>query len=118
MISVCIYCGKNKREALEACEACCRAPNSHREVIQSIIMCFSDTEPYLNFLSLDEIEAIRIKIMDGTSIHISPDVFNRAEEAYGAVRSNNGPKVIQYFSTMSFPIVIVVIITMLAIVMI
>ena len=118
MINVCIYCGQNKTEALEACESCSRTPDSHREVIHSILMCFSETEPYLNFLSLDEIEIIREKIIDGRAIHINSDVFKRAEEAYSAVKSNNGPKVIQYFANVSFPIITVVLITILAIVFI
>jgi len=118
MINVCIYCGKNKSEALEACESCFRSPNSHIDVIHSIVLCFSETEPYLNFLSLEEIEEIREKIIDGALINITPNVFNRAEEAYRAVKSNSGPKVMQYFANISLPITTVILITILAIIFI
>jgi len=118
MINVCIYCGKNKSEALEACESCFGSPNSHIDVIHSIVLCFSETEPYLNFLSLEEIEDIRKKLIDGDSIDIKSEVFNRAEEAYGAVRSNSGPKVMQYFANISLPITAVVLLTILAIIFI
>jgi hypothetical protein len=114
MINVCIYCGKNKTMALEECPSCCRSPNSHVDVIHSIILCFSETEPYLNFLCLEEIEEMREKIVNGDSIDIKIDVFNKAEEAYNAVKSNNGPKAIQYFSNISLPIIAVVVLTMLA----
>jgi hypothetical protein len=118
MINVCIYCGKNKSEALEACDLCSSLPESHRDIMHSIIMCFSEEEPYLNFLSLEEIEGIREKIVDGSSINISSEIFKRAEEAYSAVRSNNGPKAMQYFSNISLPIILVVLITILAIILI
>jgi len=81
-------------------------------------MCFSETEPYLNFLSLDEIEEIRNKIADGFSIAVKPETFNRAEEAYSALGSNSGPKVMQYFANISLPITSVVLITILAIIFI
>jgi hypothetical protein len=55
MLSVCIYCGKNKSEALDECGECLRAPNSHNDVIYSIIMSYSEEEPYLNFIDIDEI---------------------------------------------------------------
>jgi hypothetical protein len=97
------------------CESCLRTPNSHSDVIHSIIMCFSETEPYLNFLSLEEVEVIREKIVDGVVININSDVFKRAEEAYSAVRSTSGPKAMQYFATISFPVIAVVLITVLAI---
>mgnify|MGYP000689224382 CR=1 FL=1 len=100
--------------ALEECASCFCSPNSHTDVIHSIILCFSDAEPYLNFLSIEEIEEIRKKIADGASINIKSEVFNRAEEAYSAVKLNRGPKVIQYFSTISFPIIAVVLLTILA----
>jgi hypothetical protein len=118
MINVCIYCGKNKLEALEACESCFRSPNSHIDSIHSIVLCFSETEPYLNFLSLEEIEEIRDEIIDGASIDIKSEIFNRAEEAYRAVMSNSGPMVMQYFANISFPIISVVLITILAIIFI
>lgn len=118
MINVCIYCGNNKHEALEICGSCGQAPQSHTEVIHSIILCFSETEPYLNFLSLEEIELIREKIIANTPITISSTIFSRAEEAYSAVKSNSGPKAMQYFANISFPIIVVVFITILAIVLI
>ncbi|MFT6122280.1 MAG: hypothetical protein ACJAWS_000862 [Oleiphilaceae bacterium] len=81
-------------------------------------MCFSEAEPYLNFLSLEDIEEIRILIVDGASINIPPEVFNRAEEAYSAVRSNSGPQVMQYFANISLPITAIVLVTILAIIFI
>lgn len=114
MINVCIYCGNNKTMALEECASCCRSPSSHREVIHSIILCFSETEPYLNFLSIEEIEEIQKRIVEGALIEISPDVFHRAEEAYSAVELNNGPKLIQRFSKISSPMIAIIILTMLA----
>ncbi len=114
MINVCIYCGENKSKALEECPFCLRSPNSHEDEIRSIILCFSETEPYLNFLSREEIEAIRINIIEGSPIELKADILNRAEEAFSAVKSNNGPKLIQSFSTISFPIIAIIVLTMLA----
>lgn len=108
MLNVCIYCGHNKALALEECAVCKRSPDSHRDVIHSIVLCFSETEHYLNFLYQEEIEAIREKIQAGEAVKISPDVFNRAEEAYSAVELNTGPKAIQYFSNISLPIISIV----------
>lgn len=118
MINVCIYCGKNKAKALEECESCFSSPNSHRDVIHSIIMCFSETEPYLNFLCIEEIEEIRKKIVDGSSIKINSEVFNSAEEAYSAVKSNSGPKAIQSLSDKSVPITAVAFLIVLALIFI
>lgn len=114
MINICIYCGSNKSMALEECGSCGRSPSSHREVINSIILCFSETEPYLNFLSLEEIDEIKTEIEEGALIEISPDVFQRAEEAYSAVQLNEGPKLIQSFSKISSPMIAIIILTMLA----
>lgn len=100
--------------ALEECAACRRLPSSHRDIIHSIILCFSETEPYLNFLSLEEIERIQRKILEGAVIQISPDIFQRAEEAYSAVELNKGPKLIQSFSKISSPMIAIIILTMLA----
>ena len=108
MLNVCIYCGHNKALALEECAVCKRSPSSHRDIIHSIIVCFSETEHYLNFLSLNEVEAIREKIQAGEPLKISTDVFKRAEEAYSAVELNSGPKAIQYFSNISLPIIFIV----------
>jgi len=114
MISVCIYCGKNKAKALETCPACACAPDSHEDVIHSIILSYSETEPYLNFLSLEDIEAQQQQILNGASIDIKKEVFTVAEEAYSAVSSNTGPRAIQYFSSISIPIILVIVLTMLA----
>jgi hypothetical protein len=100
--------------ALEECASCGRSPSSHRDIIHSIILCFSETEPYLNFLSLEEIENIQSSIVNGVSIEISPDIFDRAEEAFAAVELNNGPKLIQRFSKISSPLIAIIILTMLA----
>lgn len=114
MINVCIYCGTNKSMALEECASCCRSPSSHRDVIYSITLCFSESEPYLNFLSLEDIEEIQKKIEEGAAIEISSEVFNRAEEAYSAVQLNEGPKLIQSFSKISSPMIAIIILTIMA----
>lgn len=114
MISVCIYCGKNKAKALETCASCFRAPETHEDVVHSIILSFSETESYLNFMSLEEIEDVQASILKGASINISTEVFAIAEEAYSAARSNSGPGAIQYFSSISIPIILVIVLTMLA----
>ena len=114
MICVCIYCGENKAMALEECASCLRSPGSQNDVIHSIILCFSETEPYLNFIGLDEIEAVREKILAGSALDISREVFKSAEEAYSAVESSKGPKGIQFFSNMSVPVITLVVLSMLA----
>lgn len=113
MISVCIYCGENKSKALEECPSCLRHPESHEEVIHSIILSFSETEPYLNFLSVEELEELQEKIREGASISIPRDVFAIADEAYSAVQSNSGPRAIQYFSSISFPVISIIVLAML-----
>tara|TARA_R110002167_G_scaffold305989_5_gene510366 strand:+ start:390 stop:527 length:138 start_codon:yes stop_codon:yes gene_type:complete len=45
-------------------------------------------------LSLEEVEEMQHKIVEGAAIEISPEVFRRAEEAYSAVKLNDGPKLI------------------------
>ena len=80
MLNVCIYCGDNKKFALEECASCRRTPSSHKDVIRSIIVCYSESEPYLNFLSLEDVEDIQVKIKDGIAIQINSEVFSRAEE--------------------------------------
>ena len=107
-MNVCIYCGENKAMALEECASCLRAPSSHVDTIHSIILCFSETEPYLNFLTLEDVESIRTKIIDGTSIVIDPQVFKTAEEAFSAVKSKSGPKFIQGLARISAPILTLV----------
>jgi len=110
MMCVCIYCAKNKAVALEECASCSRVPTSHIDKMHSIILCFSETEPYLNFLTLDDVERIRTTIIEGSSIVIEPQVFRTAEEAYSAVKSNGGPKFIQSLSGVSAPILVVVLV--------
>jgi hypothetical protein len=88
-------------------------PTSHIDTIRSIILCFSETEPYLNFLSLEEVEDIRAKIIDGASIVIEPTVFRAAEEAYSAAKTNGGPKLIQGLANISVPIMTVVLLLIL-----
>lgn len=114
MISVCIYCGNNKLKALEACPVCARVPDAHEDVIHSILLSYSETEPYLNFISLEELESKQQSILKGEPISINREVFVVAEEAYSAVSSNSGPRAIQYFSTISIPIILVIVLTMLA----
>ena len=104
--------------ALEECASCARQPTSHIDVIHSIVLSFSETEPYLNFLSVDEIEEIREKIIDGFPLEIRPDIFRVAEEAYSAVELNRGPKVIQRFANISLPITAIVLILIFALVFI
>lgn len=114
MLSVCIYCGNSKTVALGECTSCSKSPQSHRDVIRSIVLSYSETEPYLNFLSLAEIEAIQQKIIDGSAIDIHPDVFKSAEEAYSAVSATKGPKLIQRFSDVSVPIITFILLAFLA----
>jgi len=99
--------------ALEECGSCACTPTSHRDVIHSIILCFSETEPYLNFLSIEDLENIRTKILEGSSIVIEPEVFKAAEEAFSAVKSNSGPKLIQSLASISAPILAVVLLLFL-----
>lgn len=114
MISICIYCGNNKLKALEACPVCARAPESHEDVIHSIILSYSETEPYLNFISHEELVSMQEGIVKGEPIQINRELFTVAEEAYGAVRSNKGPRAIQYFSRISAPVILVIVLAMLA----
>jgi len=111
MISVCVYCGKNKTKALEACASCDSVPASHQDTIHSIILCYSETEPYLNFLSIEDLEEIRTKIMEGVLFSIEPAVFKAAEEAFSAVKLTTGPKLLQGLSNRSTPILVIVLIT-------
>jgi len=107
MLSVCIYCGSNKSKALEACGNCSRVPDSHSDVIYSIIMSYSEDEPYLNFISIDEIEAFRVVIMSGSSITVDPRIFREAEDAYSAVETLGSPQALKYFSKISHPVMVV-----------
>jgi hypothetical protein len=85
-----------------------RTPASHTDTIHSIILCFSESEPYLNFLSLADVESIRVKIAEGSKIDIEPEVFKAAEEAFSAVKSKSGPKFIQGLASISTPILTLV----------
>ena len=95
---------------LEECASCFRTPSSHIDVIHSILLSFSETEPYLNFLSIEEIEKIRERIIEGSAINIELNVFKAAEEAYSAVKSKRGPKLIQSFAKIPLPIIAAVLI--------
>lgn len=107
MISVCIYCGENKSKALDECEECLRTPDSHKDTIHSIVMCFSEEEPYLNFLTIDEIEAFRESIINGSVIEVKADDFRAAEEAYNAVGTLESPQALKYFKKISHPVMAV-----------
>ncbi|WP_249697041.1 hypothetical protein [Aestuariirhabdus haliotis] len=76
-------------------------------MIHSIILSYSEDEPYLNFLSMDDIEAYRETILAGTPIHIDQTTFNAAEEAYSAVGSLESPQALQYFAKISHPVMLV-----------
>jgi len=81
--------------------------------MHSIILCFSEAEPYLNFLTIEELETQRTNIIGGSSIVIEPGVFKAAEEAYGAVKLNGGPKLMQGLANKSSPILVVVLVLFL-----
>jgi len=70
-------------------------------------MCYSTDDPHLNFLSIGEIEALCEDIMKGNKIQVSPQVFEQAEEAYSAVRSLESPQLINKFSEISSPILMI-----------
>ena len=65
MKSICIYCGREKPKAHQICGSCFTIPESHEDLIYSIVMCYSHDEPHLNFLSLDEFELLQEKIKNG-----------------------------------------------------
>ena len=103
MICVCIYCGQYKSKALDACGECHRTPESHTDEIHSIILCFSEMEPHLNFLRREEIEELRESILEGTELKVKPDIFSQAEEAYSAVNSITSPQLLTYFAKIANP---------------
>ena len=113
MKSFCIYCGNSKPEAHEICGSCGATPVTHEDLIYSIIMCFSADEPYLNFLSLEEIEALREEIGKGEKIKVTAQVFAQAKEAYSAVRSLESPPLLSKFSRTSSPLQIVILVLVL-----
>lgn len=113
MKSFCIYCGNSKPEAHEKCESCGAIPETHEDLIYSIIMCHSENEPYLNFLSIKEIEALREGIAKGEKMKVSPEVFTQAQEAYSAVRSLGSPPLLNKFSRYASPINVVILVLVL-----
>ncbi|MEH6345955.1 MAG: hypothetical protein V7785_12770 [Bermanella sp.] len=113
MKSFCIYCGNSKPEAHEICGSCDVTPETHEDLIYSIIMCYSADEPYLNFLSFEEIEALCEEIGKGEKIKVKPEVFAQAKEAYSAVRSLGSPPILNKFSRYSSPINIVILVLVL-----
>ncbi len=115
MFSVCIYCGENKPEALEACETCLKAPDSHSDVIHSIIMSYCEQETYLNFICADELEQFRQSVINGSPIKINPGTFREAEEAYSAVKSMRGPQALKHFSKISHPVMVVTLFVFIAV---
>lgn len=117
MISVCIYCGQNKSKALDRCGGCSKTPDSHADEIHSIIMCFSEEEPYLNFISMDELEALRASIVNGSAINIKQETFRQAEEAYNAVGLLDRPQTLSYFARISHPVMVVVLFLFIAFVL-
>ncbi len=104
MKSYCIYCGNSKPKAHQICGSCFAIPEKHEDLIYSIIMCYSTDDPHLNFLSIGKIEALCEEIRKGNKIEVSPHVFSQAEEAYSAVRSIESPQLINKFSKISSPI--------------
>ncbi len=117
MISVCIFCGSNKSKALVECEECSRIPNSHADVIHSIIMSYSEEEPYLNFVSIDEIEVLRESIINGSPIKIEHATFSVAEEAYSAAGTQGSPQALKYFSKISHPVMVVMLLVFIVFVL-
>ena len=104
MKSFCIYCPNPKPEAHEICDSCGATPESHEDLIYSIIMCHSADQPYLNFLSMKEIEALREKIANGEKVKVSPQVFNQAQEAFSAVKSLSSPPRLNKFARYASPL--------------
>lgn len=107
MKSFCMYCGNSKSEAHQICGACFAIPETHQDLIYSIIMCHSPDEPHLNFLSIGKIEGLCEEIKKGNKIEVSPQVFSQAEEAYSAVRSIGSPQLIRKFARISSPMLMV-----------
>ncbi len=104
MKSFCIYCGNSKPEAHQICGSCGATPETHEDLIYSIIMCHSAHEPYLNFLSIEEIEVLCEEIRKGNKIKVSLEVFAQAQEAYSAVMSLGSPPLLKKFARYASPI--------------
>ncbi len=113
MKSFCIYCGNSKAEAHQICGSCAATPVTHEDLIYSIIMSYSADEPYLNFLSIEEIEALCEEIGSGGKIEVSPQVFAQAKEAYSAVRSMGSPPLLSKFSRKASPMHMVILVLVL-----
>jgi hypothetical protein len=77
-------------------------------------MCYSADDPHLNFLSIGEIEALCEEIRKGYKIEVSPQVFAQAEEAYSAVKYIESPQLINKFSGISSPILMIMLALVLA----
>ena len=107
MKSFCMYCGNSEPDAHQICGSCFAIPETHKDLIYSIIMCHSPDEPHLNFLSIGEIEELCEEIRKGNKVEVSPQVFSQAEEALSAVRSLGSPQLISKFSRISSPILMV-----------
>jgi len=108
MKSFCIYCANSKPEAHQICGSCFVIPETHADLIYSIIMCYSTDDPHLNFLSIGEIEALCEDIRKGNKIAVSPQVFDQAEEAYSAVRSMESPQLMHKLAKISSPVRLVI----------
>ncbi|MBV1884081.1 MAG: hypothetical protein KUG82_20745 [Pseudomonadales bacterium] len=113
MKSVCINCGTTKPKAHEICGSCFFVPETHEDLIHSIIMCYSAEEPHLNFLSIEELDMRQEEIQKGNKIKVDPQVFSQAEEAFSAVKSLDAPQLIHKFSRISSPVFMVILALML-----
>jgi hypothetical protein len=113
MKSFCIYCGNSKPEAHQICGSCAATPETHDDLIYSIIMSYSADEPYLNFLSIEEIEALCEDIGKGEEIKVNPEVFTQAKEAYSAVRSMESSPLLSKFSRNASPLHMVILVLVL-----
>lgn len=109
----CMYCGNDKPEAHEVCGSCGAIPETHEDLIYSIIMCYSANEPYLNFLSIEEIEALCEEIEKGHKVKVKPEVFAQAAEAYSAVRSLGSPPLLNKFARTASPLHVVIVVLVL-----
>jgi len=110
MKSFCIYCGNSKPEAHQICGSCGATPETHDDLIYSIIMCHSEDQPYLNFLSMKEIEELCEEIAKGNKIEVTSQVFAQASEAYSAVKSLGSPPLLNKFSKYASPIQMVILV--------
>lgn len=70
-------------------------------------MSYSEDEPYLNFISIDEIEGFRESIVSGSLISVEPRIFREAEDAYSAAGTLGSPQALKFFSKISHPVMVV-----------